>query len=264
MNSDWHEKVRKYRGHHCRAAYSLLGYTPHYKSFLAQRRATGIDSVLHGECTGPATEQAEAPIPETVTVAIPSGIPVESGGQSAVREPAAAERAETGRRRQRQKFVVSSESRSTSSSEESEVEMLRGRCQRFVAEDLAAAAFGDMGETAGPSRGADVAPTTSSVAAAEVISPETETARKPPKVLNQVLLQQPRSARVLQPSSLKNRTLALAERLLPRLPRSAGRRKGPGSNPHLPRNLPCRSGGPPLPPISFLGDRTSRGCWGGH
>ena len=54
--------------------------------------------------------------------------------------------------------------------------MLRGRCQRFVAEDLAAAAFGDMGETAGPSRGADVAPTTSSVAAAEVISPETETA----------------------------------------------------------------------------------------
>ena len=52
MNSDWHEKVRKYRGHHCRAAYSLLGYKPHYKSFIAPRRVTGIDSVLHGEGIG--------------------------------------------------------------------------------------------------------------------------------------------------------------------------------------------------------------------
>ena len=77
MNSDWHEKVRKYRGHHCRAAYSLLGYTPHYKSFLAPRRVTGIDSVLHGEDTGPGTERTQASVPETVTVAIPSGIPVE-------------------------------------------------------------------------------------------------------------------------------------------------------------------------------------------
>lgn len=53
--------------------------------------------------------------------------------------------------------------------------MLRGRRQHFVAEDLAAAAFGDMGDTSGPSRGADVAPTTSSAAAAEVLAPETET-----------------------------------------------------------------------------------------
>ncbi|KAJ8623417.1 hypothetical protein MRB53_031946 [Persea americana] len=175
VNGDWHEKVRKYRGHHCRAAYSLLGYTPHYKSFLAPRRVTGIDSVLHGEGTGPGTEQTEAPVPETVTVAIPSGIPVESGGQSPVREPAATKRAETGRRRQRQKFVVSSESRSTSSSEESEVEMLRGRRKRFVAEDLAAAAFGETGESSVTSRGADGTRSTSAAVAAEVPAPETET-----------------------------------------------------------------------------------------
>ena len=156
--------------------FSLLGYKPHYKSFIVPRHVTGIDSVLDGESIGPDTVQAEVPLPETVTVAIPSGTPVESGGQSPVREPAATKRAETGRKRQRQKFVVSSESRSTSSSEESEVEMLRGRRQRFVAEDLAAAAFGDMGDTSGPSRGADVAPTTSSAAAAEVLAPETETA----------------------------------------------------------------------------------------
>ncbi|XXG79747.1 hypothetical protein AAC387_Pa09g0750 [Persea americana] len=175
VNSDWHEKVRKYRDHHCRAAYSLLGYKPHYKSFIVPRRVTGIDSVLHGESTEPESVQAEVSPPETVTVAIPSGTPVESGGQSPVREPAAARRADTGRKRQRQKFVVSSESRSTSSSEESEVEMLRGRRKRFVAEDLAAAAFGDMGESSVPSRGADVIRSTSAAAAAEVPAPETET-----------------------------------------------------------------------------------------
>ncbi|KAJ8647765.1 hypothetical protein MRB53_000788 [Persea americana] len=182
VNSDWHEKVRKYRDHHCRAAYSLLGYTPHYKSFLAPRRVTGIDSVLHGEDTGPGTERTQAPAPETVTVAIPSGIPVELGGQSPVREAAATKRAETGRRRLRQKFVVSSESRSTSSSEESEVEMLRGRRKRFVAEDLSAAAFGDTGEISVPSRGADVARSMSATDAAE------------------------RSGRALRQSFLKNRT----------------------------------------------------------
>ncbi|XXG75114.1 hypothetical protein AAC387_Pa07g3694 [Persea americana] len=175
VNCDWHEKVRKYRGHHCRAAYSLLGYKPHYKSFIVPRRVTGIDSVLHGESTEPETVQAEVSLPETVTVTIPSGTPVESGGQSPVREPVATKRAKTGHKRKRQKFVVSSESRSTSSSEESEVEMLRGRRQRFVAEDIAAAAFGDMGDTSGPSRVADVAPTTSLADAAEVLVPETET-----------------------------------------------------------------------------------------
>ncbi|XXG83915.1 hypothetical protein AAC387_Pa10g1557 [Persea americana] len=176
VNKDWHEKVRKYRDHHCRAAFSLLGYKPHYKSFIAPRRVAGIDSVLHGEVTEPNTVQTEVLIPETVTVAIPSGIPVESGGQETVREPAVTERAETGRKRQRQKFVVSSESQSTSSSEESEVEMLRSRRQRFVAEDLSAAAFGEIGgETSDPFLGADVAPTTTSAAAAEVLVPETET-----------------------------------------------------------------------------------------
>ena len=176
MNSDWHEKVRKYRGHHCRAAFSLLGYKPHYKSFITPRRVTGIDSVLHGESIGPNTEQTEVPISEMVTVAIPSGIPAESGEESRGREPAGVVRAETGRKRQRQKFVVSSESRSSSSSEESEVEMLRSRRQRFVAEDLSAAAFGGVGgETSDPFRGADVAPTTSPAAAAEVLAPETET-----------------------------------------------------------------------------------------
>ncbi|XXG87329.1 hypothetical protein AAC387_Pa11g2042 [Persea americana] len=175
VNSDWHEKVRKYRGHHCRAAYSLLGYTPHYKSFLAPRRVTGIDSVLRGEDTGPGTDPTQALVPETVTVAIPSGLPVESGRQSPVRERGATKKAETGRRRQRQKFVVSSESRSTSSSEESEVDMLRGRRKRFVAEDLAAAAFGGMGETSVPSLGAVVNQSTSATDATEVSAPETET-----------------------------------------------------------------------------------------
>ena len=137
---------------------------------------TGIDFVLHGEGIGLDTVHTEVPVPETVTVAIPSGIPVELGGQSPVREPAATKRAENGRKRQRQKFVVSSESRSTSSSEESEVEMLRSRRQRFVAEDLSAAAFRDIGgETSDPFQGADVAPTTTSAAAAEVLVPETET-----------------------------------------------------------------------------------------
>ena len=162
--------------------------------------------MLHGEGTGPGTEQTEAPVPETVTVAIPSGIPVESGGQSPVREPAATKRAETGRRRQRQKFVVSSESRSTSSSEESEVEMLRGRCQRFVAEDLAAAAFGDMGDTSNPPE----VPTSPQLRRRWLLQrfwlPRPRRFQKPPTVLNRDLPQQPRSARVLRQSLLKNRT----------------------------------------------------------
>ena len=130
----------------------------------------------HRESFGSGTVQTEVPISETVTVAIPSGIPAESDEESPGREPAGIVRAETGRKRQRQKFVVSSASRSSSSSEESEVEMLRSRGQRFMAEDLSAAAFGDIGgETSDPFRGADVAPTTTSAAAAEVLVPETET-----------------------------------------------------------------------------------------
>ncbi|XXG77671.1 hypothetical protein AAC387_Pa08g1779 [Persea americana] len=175
VNRDWHEKVRKYRGHHCRAAFSLLGYTPHYKSFTTSRRVTGIDSVLHGESFSSETVQTEVPISETVIVAIPSGLPTESGDQSPGREPAGTASAETGRKRQRQKFVVSSASRSSSSSEESEVEMLRSRGQRFMAEDLSAAAFGDIGgETPNTLRAANVAPTTTSVAAVEVLAPAAE------------------------------------------------------------------------------------------
>ena len=194
MNSDWHEKVRKYRGHHCRAAYSLLGYNPHYKSFIAPRRVTGIDSVLHGEGIGPDTVQTEVPVPETVTVAIPCGIPVESGGQSPVRELAGTVRAETGRKRQRQKFVVSSESRSSSSSEESEVEMLRSRGQRFVAEDLSAAAFGDIGgETSDPFR------LRRPWLLQRFSLPRPRRVQKPLKGPNPDLLPRPRSALILRP-----------------------------------------------------------------
>ncbi|XXG90600.1 hypothetical protein AAC387_Pa12g2328 [Persea americana] len=163
VNRDW------------RAAFSLLGYTPHYKSFTTSRRVTGIDSMLHGESFSSETVQTEVPISETVTVAIPSGLPAESGAQFPGREPAGTVRAETRRKRQRQKFVVSSASRSSSSSEESEVEMLRSRGQRFVAEDLSAAAFGDIGgETLDPLRAASVAPTTTPLAAAEVLAPAAE------------------------------------------------------------------------------------------
>ncbi|XXG50258.1 hypothetical protein AAC387_Pa02g4303 [Persea americana] len=208
VNSEWHEKVRKYRGHHCRAAYSLLGYTPHYKSFIVPRRVTGIDSVLHGESTEPESVQAEVSPPETVTVAIPSGTPVESGGQSPVRELAAARRADTGRKRQRQKFVVSSESRSTSSSEESEVEMLRGRRKRFVAEDLAAAAFGEMGESSVPSRGADVPEARRRRLLQRSPLPRPRRFRKLPTVLNQEYLLQPRDATLEEEARKKEDLLA--------------------------------------------------------
>ena len=200
MNSDWHEKVRKYRGHHCRAAFSLLGYKPHYKSFITSRRVTGIDSVLHGEGIGQDTVHTEVPATEVVTVAIPSGIPVELGGQSAVREPAAAERAETGRKRQRQKFVVSSESRSTSSSEESEVEMLRGRRQRFVAEDLSAAAFGDIGGRPRTLFGEPASPRLRRPWLLQRFSlPRPRRFQKPLTGPNPDLLPRPRSALILRP-----------------------------------------------------------------
>ncbi|XXG54105.1 hypothetical protein AAC387_Pa03g2071 [Persea americana] len=151
------------------------GLKPHYKSFITPRRVTGIDAVLLGENISSNTVQTEVAISKTVTVAIPSGIPAESGEQSPGREPAGTVKAETGRKRQRQKFVVSSASRSSSSLEEYEVEMLRSRGQRFVAEDLSAAAFGDIGgETSDPFRGANVAPTTTPVAAAEVLAPAAE------------------------------------------------------------------------------------------
>ncbi|XXG45611.1 hypothetical protein AAC387_Pa02g0652 [Persea americana] len=168
VNTDWHEKVRKYCGHHCGAAWSLLGYTPHYQSFTTSRRVTGIDSVLHGESLSSEPVQTEVPISETVTFTIPSGLPVESGDQAPDREPAGTARAEAVRTWQRKKFVVSSASRSSSSSEETKVEMLRRRGQRFMAENLSAAAFRDIGgETLDPFQAASVAPTTTSIVAAE-------------------------------------------------------------------------------------------------
>ena len=99
VNITWHEQVRNYRGHHSRVAWSLLEYTPHYKSFNTSRRVTGIDSVLHGESFSSETVQTEVPISETVTVAIPSWLPAESGEQSPGREPAGTVSAETGRKR---------------------------------------------------------------------------------------------------------------------------------------------------------------------
>ncbi|XXG46964.1 hypothetical protein AAC387_Pa02g1686 [Persea americana] len=145
--------VRKYRGHHYRAAFSLLGYKPHYKSFITPRRVTGIDSVLDGEGVGLNTEQTEVPISETVTVAIPSGIPAELGEESRGQEPA--ELIQLGRVRSRDAARSSP--------------ALRGR------RPLRRSIWGRRGRDLGPFRGADVAPTTSSAAAAEALAPETET-----------------------------------------------------------------------------------------
>ncbi|XXG82195.1 hypothetical protein AAC387_Pa10g0194 [Persea americana] len=77
VNTAWHELVRNYCGHNGRAAWSLLGYTPHYKSFNTLRKVTGVDSVLRGEGTNS----------KPVTVAIPTGCLVESDDQASVPLP---------------------------------------------------------------------------------------------------------------------------------------------------------------------------------
>ena len=135
-----------YRGHNDRAVWSLLGYTPHCKSFNTSRKVTGVDSVLCGEgsCS------------ELVTVAIPTGGLAEFGDRPSAPIPdsgrietAAAEAGPSSRRRK--KLVASSSTSSSSassslasSSSEKQEEMLCHRRPRFAAKDLSAAGFGDV------------------------------------------------------------------------------------------------------------------------
>ena len=87
-----------------------------------------------------------------MTVAVPTGRLVESGDRASAPltdpEPAGIAAAEAGPSRQKKKLVASSStsssSTSSSSEKEEEEEMLRHRRQRYVAEDLSAAAFGDL------------------------------------------------------------------------------------------------------------------------
>ena len=71
-NNAWLEQVKNYQGHNTRAAWSLLGYKPRYRSFNTKRKVTGIDSLLFGE--GMSSEQ--------VIVAIHIGHLIESGDQA--------------------------------------------------------------------------------------------------------------------------------------------------------------------------------------
>ncbi|XXG66533.1 hypothetical protein AAC387_Pa06g0085 [Persea americana] len=142
VNSAWHEKVRNYRGHNCRAAWSLLGYVPRYRSFNTSRKVLGIDSVLSGEgvSQGPATTAVPGSV--AVTVAIPTGRPIESGDRApaiSIAEPVGTSGAEPWPSRRRRLVASSSEK------EEEEEGMLRQRGRRYAAEDLSAAAFGDIG-----------------------------------------------------------------------------------------------------------------------
>ncbi|XXG42399.1 hypothetical protein AAC387_Pa01g2690 [Persea americana] len=141
VNSAWHERVRNYRGHNCLAAWSLLGYVPHYRSFNTSRKVSGIDSVLSGEGVSQRTETTVVPSSAVVTFAIPAGRLVES----AERAPAVSAAEPTGTSRAK---PLSSRTRlvaSSSEEEEEEEEMLRQRGRRYAAEDLSAAAFGDIG-----------------------------------------------------------------------------------------------------------------------
>ncbi|XXG51986.1 hypothetical protein AAC387_Pa03g0421 [Persea americana] len=138
VNSAWHEQVRTYRGHNCRAAWSLLGYVPHYRSFNTSRKVSGIDSVLSGEGTSQRKEATGVPS-SAVTVAIPAGRLVESA-ESAPAVPAAEPSGTSGA-----KPLPSRTRQVASSSEEEEEKMLRQRGRRYAAEDLSAAAFGDIG-----------------------------------------------------------------------------------------------------------------------
>ncbi|XXG68535.1 hypothetical protein AAC387_Pa06g1598 [Persea americana] len=144
VNSAWHELVRNYRGHNCRAAWCLLGYVPHYRSFNTSRKVPGIDSVLSGEGASQRTEATVVPSSAAVTVAIPAGRLVELAERAPV--VSAAEPAGTSRAKplsSRTRLVASS-----SEEEEEEEEMLRQRGRCYAAEDLSAAAFGDIGSEA--------------------------------------------------------------------------------------------------------------------
>ncbi|KAJ8636781.1 hypothetical protein MRB53_011048 [Persea americana] len=144
VNSAWHERVRNYRGHNCRAAWSLLGYVPHFRSFNTSRKVSGIDSVLSGEGVSQRTETTVVPSSAVVTVEIPAGSvvePVERAPATSAAEPAGTSRAKPLPSRTR--LVASS-----SEEEEEEEEMLRQRGRRYTAEDLSAAAFGEIGSGA--------------------------------------------------------------------------------------------------------------------
>ncbi|KAJ8617668.1 hypothetical protein MRB53_013854 [Persea americana] len=156
VNSAWHEKARNYRGHNCRAAWSLLGYVPHYRSFNTSRRVSGIDSMLRGEGVSLGSATTAVPSSAAVTVAIPTRRLIESGHQAPtfpVAEPDRTSGAEP-RPSRRKRLVASSSSESSASpnsEEEEEGEMLRQRRQRYAAEDMSASAFGDIeGEVRDP------------------------------------------------------------------------------------------------------------------
>ena len=140
VNSEWHEKVRNNRDHNCRAAWSLLGYTPYYRSFNTSRMVSGIDSVLRGEGVSSGSATTAVPSLATMTVAIPIGHLVESGHRASalpVPEPDRTSGAEP-RPSRRKRLVASSSSESSASSsseeEEEEGEMLR--CRRPVCHGL--------------------------------------------------------------------------------------------------------------------------------
>ncbi|XXG76521.1 hypothetical protein AAC387_Pa08g0855 [Persea americana] len=122
VNSAWHEKARNYRGHNCRAVWSLLGYVPHYRSFNTSRRVSGIDSVLRGEGVSLGSATTATPSSAAVTVAILIGRLIESG-----------HRAPT--------FPVAEPDRTSGA------EPRPSRRKRLIAstEDLSTAAFGDIG-----------------------------------------------------------------------------------------------------------------------
>ncbi|XXG77668.1 hypothetical protein AAC387_Pa08g1776 [Persea americana] len=117
-------------------------------SFNTSRKVSGIDSVLSGEgvSQGPAT--TAVPGSTAVIVAIPTGRPIESGDRApaiSVAEPVGTLGAEP-RLSKRRRLVASS-----SEEEEEEERMLRQRGRRYAAEDLSAAAFGDIrGEVRDP------------------------------------------------------------------------------------------------------------------
>ncbi|XXG74042.1 hypothetical protein AAC387_Pa07g2863 [Persea americana] len=199
VNSAWHELVRNYRGHNCRAAWCLLGYVPHYRSFNTSRKVSGIDSVLSGEGASQRAEATVVPSSAAVTVAIPAGRLVEL----AERAPAvsAAESAGTSRAKplsSRTRLVASS-----SEEEEEEEEMLRQRGRRYAAEDLSAAAFGDIGgEVRDPPQAVAAAPPASPggipAPDAEVVSPAVVAAARPDEA--EVIAPPPAVTAVVPPS----------------------------------------------------------------
>ncbi|XXG54674.1 hypothetical protein AAC387_Pa03g2493 [Persea americana] len=181
VNSAWHELVRNYRGHHCRAAWCLLGYVPHYRSFNTSRKVSGIDSVLSGEGASQGTEATVVPSSAAVTVAIPAGRLVELAERApavSAAEPAGTSRAKP--QSSRTRLVASS----SEEEEEEEEEMLRQRGRRYAAEDLSAAAFGDIGgEVRDPPQAVAAAPPASPggipAPDAEAVSPTVVAAARP-------------------------------------------------------------------------------------